>query len=319
MNAYKALKASRPFLWVNTAVPFALGWLIMRPILDWRFSLTFLFFLFPYNLMMYGINDIFDYESDIKNPRKASIEGAALKKEELNRLWNYIIAFSLPFIVYLFVVGSLLSNVILAFSLFMVVAYSAAPFRFKEIPFLDSFTSSMHFFTPLAYGLASVGVTLSSPFANLTAVLCAYVLWGMASHAFGAVQDIQFDRDANIASVATSMGARTTVVFSTLLYVASALIIFISFRSIAGLIVASSIFLFALNSGRFWTITDSNAEQTRNGWRIFLVMSLAVGALVVTGFMYFYIPFGIARMPSFAPVFIAAFTFLFFWYVIARK
>ena len=34
-----------------------------------------LFFLVPYNLLMYGINDVFDYASDLRNPRKGGIEG----------------------------------------------------------------------------------------------------------------------------------------------------------------------------------------------------------------------------------------------------
>ncbi|MEB0015126.1 hypothetical protein QN416_26375, partial [Glaciimonas sp. Cout2] len=37
-----------------------------------------LFFLIPYNLLMYVINDVFDYESDLRNPRKGGVEGAML-------------------------------------------------------------------------------------------------------------------------------------------------------------------------------------------------------------------------------------------------
>lgn len=36
------------------------------------------FFLIPYNLLMYGINDVFDYESDLRNPRKGGVEGIVL-------------------------------------------------------------------------------------------------------------------------------------------------------------------------------------------------------------------------------------------------
>ena len=39
----------------------------------------------------------------------------------------------------------------------------------------------------------------------------AYFLWGAASHAFGAVQDVVADREAGIGSVATVIGARATV------------------------------------------------------------------------------------------------------------
>jgi hypothetical protein len=40
----------------------------------------------------------------------------------------------------------------------------------------------------------------------------------MASHAFGAVQDVRADREAGIKSVATAIGARNTVRFAFLLY-----------------------------------------------------------------------------------------------------
>ncbi len=322
MTIRNILAASRPFLWVNTAIPFALGWLLIKPEVGLVFIIGFLFFLFPYNLMMYGINDIFDYESDIKNPRKASIEGAALRKETLDRLWKYIIGISVPFIVYLILVGSWQSTIVVAFSLFMVVAYSAPPFRFKEIPFLDSFTSSMHFVTPLLYGLILAGLWVHVPavtLPHLYAAISAYVLWGMASHAFGAIQDIVFDREAHIASVATVMGARVTVWFSTKLYVLSGIIILASFRNIAGVLVAVSVILFAINTARFLKVKDATAFETRKGWRTFLVLSLAVGALLVTGFLYFYTPLGIARMPAWAPAVIAALTGLFFAKVTKQK
>ena len=45
---------------------------------DWELVVGTLFFLIPYNLAMYGINDVFDYASDLANPRKGGIEGAVL-------------------------------------------------------------------------------------------------------------------------------------------------------------------------------------------------------------------------------------------------
>ncbi len=47
---------------------------------------------------------------------------------------------ALPFVVYLVAVGDPASWVVLAISLFAVVAYSVKGLRFKERPFLDSIT-----------------------------------------------------------------------------------------------------------------------------------------------------------------------------------
>ena len=117
-----------------------------------------------------------------------------------------------PFVVYLVVVGSPLSWLVLAVSLFFVVFYSAPPLRLKELPFADSVTSSIHFFSPAVYGLVLAGAAWTW---QLAAVILAFALWGVASHAFGAVQDVAADREAGISSIATARGARWTVLLLT--------------------------------------------------------------------------------------------------------
>ena len=48
--------------------------------IDLTLTIGTLFFLIPYNVLMYGINDVFDYASDLANPRKGGIEGALLPR-----------------------------------------------------------------------------------------------------------------------------------------------------------------------------------------------------------------------------------------------
>lgn len=69
--------ASRPVSWVNTAYPFAAAYLLATRTVDARLIVGTLFFLVPYNLLMYGVNDVFDHESDLANPRKGGAEGAS--------------------------------------------------------------------------------------------------------------------------------------------------------------------------------------------------------------------------------------------------
>ena len=56
--------SSRPVSWINTAYPFAAAYLLTTRQIDLTLILGTVFFLIPYNLAMYGINDVFDYESD---------------------------------------------------------------------------------------------------------------------------------------------------------------------------------------------------------------------------------------------------------------
>jgi 4-hydroxybenzoate polyprenyltransferase and related prenyltransferases len=79
VTTLKALTvSSRPLSWVNTAFPFAAAYFIGTQTFDALFFVGTLFFLIPYNVLMYGINDVYDYESDLRNPRKGGAEGGLL-------------------------------------------------------------------------------------------------------------------------------------------------------------------------------------------------------------------------------------------------
>ena len=212
--------SSRPVSWVNTAFPFAAAYLLATREIDAVLIVGTVFFLIPYNLAMYGINDVFDYESDMRNPRKGGAHGAVLDRR-LHPVTLWAAGLScLPFVVFLVWVGGPLSWLVLALSLFFVVFYSAPPLRLKEVPFADSVTSSIHFVSPAVYGFVLAGVAWTP---GLVAIVVAFALWGVASHAFGAVQDVSADREAGISSIATAHGAAWTVRFALVCYALSGL------------------------------------------------------------------------------------------------
>lgn len=223
--------------------------------------------------MMYGVNDVFDYESDLRNPRKGGIEGALLDK----RLHTITIAASVllsaPFLVYLLSQGSLNSKLVLLYVVFMVLAYSMPRLRFKERPFLDSFTSSTHFVGPLLYALVLTGWQ-----AHYWPYVAAFFAWGMASHAFGAVQDINADRQAKIGSIATVLGAHYTVLFALALYGLAAVIMLPLGR--AGIMSALLALLYAANVSRFWHITDESCRAAHDGWKTFLWLNWLSGFVI---------------------------------------
>ncbi|WP_369046062.1 prenyltransferase [Sinomonas sp. P10A9] len=273
------LISSRPLSWVNTAYPFAAAYLLAGGVVDWRLALGTVFFLVPYNLAMYGTNDVFDYASDLLNPRKGGVEGAvlppALHRPALWWAWGGCV----PFVVALTAGGAPASWAVLAVSLFAVAAYSVPVLRFKERPVVDSMTSSTHFVSPAAYGLALAGGGLTPAAA---AVLCSFFLWGMASHAFGAVQDIGPDREAGIGSVATMLGARTTVRLAVVGYLAAGFLLLALVPGAHGpeRFVGLLALPYAASAGVFWSVTDSTAERTRAGWRRFLWLNYVTGFLV---------------------------------------
>lgn len=240
--------------------------------LDTVFWVGTLFFLIPYNLLMYGLNDVFDYESDMKNPRKGGVEGAILPKKYHRVVTLTSSLAPIPFILWLVLHGSLQANIVLLAALFFVVAYSAKGLRFKEIPFVDSVTSSMHFAGPLVYALALAGFP-----AGAWPYVLAFFLWGMASHAFGAIQDIIPDREADIRSIATILGARTVIFFTIACYLAAFVLIVLQGPHLIA--VALCALLYAVNAIDFITVSDKTSARTRAGWKRFLWMNYLTGAI----------------------------------------
>jgi len=267
--------SSRPLSWINTAFPFAAAYLLTAREVDVTLIVGTLYFLIPYNLAMYGINDVFDYESDLRNPRKGGVEGALLDRGMHRPTIIAAIATNVPFLVYLVLVGSPLSWLVLGVSVFAVIAYSAPVLRFKERPFLDSITSSTHFVSPAVYGLVLAGATFTP---QLWAVLGAFFLWGAASHAFGAVQDVIADREGGIASIATVIGARATVRLSVLAYLLGAALLLLS--SWPGPLAALLALPYAISCAQFWNVTDARSEVANRGWRRFLLLNFITGFLV---------------------------------------
>lgn len=264
---------SRPISWPNTAYPFAAGYLVSGGSIDVIFIVASLYFLIPYNLLMYGVNDVFDYESDIRNPRKGGIEGAREQKAFHPVIMWSVLLTNIPFVVFLLLSGNLLSAVTLLIVVFFVVAYSIAKLRFKEIPVLDSITSSIHFVGPLIYALTLTGLSVEqAPY------ILAFFLWGLASHAFGAVQDIIPDREGNLASIATVFGAQWTVRIVFALYLISALLI--ASQGLPGLIVGITGLLYAANVSPYLRITDKTSGSANKAWRRFIWLNLITGFVI---------------------------------------
>jgi 4-hydroxybenzoate polyprenyltransferase len=270
--ARELLVSSRPVSWINTAYPFAAAYLLTTREIDLALVVGTLFFLVPYNLAMYGINDVFDYESDLRNPRKGGTHGAVLDRR-MHRITLWAAGLScLPFVAVLAALGSPLSWLVLAASLFFVVFYSAPPLRLKERPFADSLTSSIHFFSPAVYGLVLAGAAWTW---QLVVIVVAFALWGVASHAFGAVQDVIADREADISSIATVRGARWTVRFALACYTLAGLAMLAT--AWPGPLAALLVVPYLAVVWPYRSVTDATAERATQGWRRFLWVNQIAG------------------------------------------
>lgn len=274
----QVLLSSRPVSWINTAFPFAAAYLLTIGHVDALLLVGTVFFLIPYNLLMYGINDVFDYESDLRNPRKGGAEGALLDPRLHRLVLRSGVISAIPFLVAMVVLAGWqhpFAWLVLGVSLFAVVAYSVPGLRFKEVPFLDSVTSSTHFVSPAVFGLALAGAAVTP---SLVAVLVAFFFWGMASHAFGAVQDVCPDREAGIGSIATALGAARTVQFAMLLWTLAGLLMLLT--AWPGPLAALLAVPYIVTAFPWRRVSDERSADANRGWKRFLWLNYFSGFVV---------------------------------------
>jgi 4-hydroxybenzoate polyprenyltransferase len=198
---------SRPVLWINTVGPATVGMWLSGDLWRWDFLPILLWLTLPFNLLIYGVNDVFDQATDAKNPRKGTLEGARIESGEVRYVWRGVLFTNLPLLIYFAL--SFPSSAIFWMLLYalLFVGYSAPPARFKARPYLDSLSNAAYAFPLVFVPLA----LLASPVWPAAAGLMA---WSAAKHTFDAVQDIDEDRKVGIETTAIRLGPRGVVIWS---------------------------------------------------------------------------------------------------------
>ncbi len=122
---------SRPVLWINTiGSGFVAVWLT-GALFDLRALPILIWLTLPFNLLIYGVNDVFDQDTDAANPRKGSIEGARIRQSEVRLIVWAVAVVNVPFLVAFLLTLPPLANVAILLYAAVFVGYSAPPLRFK--------------------------------------------------------------------------------------------------------------------------------------------------------------------------------------------
>lgn len=198
---------SRPVLWINTVGPAVVGVWLSGNLWRWEATPLLLWLTLPFNLLIYGVNDVFDQETDAKNPRKGSLEGARILPGEVAPIWRGVLLTNAPFLLYflLFLPTGAFLWMLLYAALF--VGYSAPPIRFKARPYLDSLSNAAY-----AFPLVFVPLAFEEPVVWPAAL--GLMAWSVAKHTFDAVQDVDEDRKVGIFTTAVRVGIRGVVLWS---------------------------------------------------------------------------------------------------------
>lgn len=216
----RGLLISRPALWVNTLGPATVALWLSGRLWTWDapWLALLLWLTLPFNLLIYGVNDLADFAEDALNPRKGGYQGARLEPGERPPLARAIVLLNAPFLLYFLLETPLgfWAVVVLYAALFL--GYSLPPLRFKTHPFLDSLSNAAY-----ALPLAFVPLLFGGP-PSIWA-LSSLMAWSVAKHAFDAVQDLETDAAAGVRTVATVLGTQKTALWCGCWFVLSSILV----------------------------------------------------------------------------------------------
>jgi 4-hydroxybenzoate polyprenyltransferase len=256
------LQVSRPGLWSTTALFYLMPLGHADFLHSGKLWLGLFFVVFPLGLLLYGVNDIVDAETDALNPRKGTFMfGSRGVREQLAALKWQIAVVQIPFVAafYLFI-GP---RILLWYAVLLVAVgiYNAPGIAWKGRPPFDVLIQASYLLV----------FELSSWLNNVPQLPWQTFLFGamfaMHSHIFGEVMDIEPDRFSGRRTTATAIGrVRAKFLIAAFLVIETALVQ-ICFHDwiIAGFLAFGALW-FLFDATRLW----KNRAYTPKQMRLFL-------------------------------------------------
>jgi 4-hydroxybenzoate polyprenyltransferase len=192
---------------VNTVGTTVMGMWLAGFLWNWQALALIIWSTLPFNLLIYGVNDIFDQETDSKNTRKGGLEGALILASESKKIVLGVLLLNIPFLIYFFFTYSAATLIWITAYVVIFVFYSAPPFRFKARKFFDSFSNA-------AYAFPMVFVPLALGEEPIWFGAIGLMAWSMAKHTYDAIQDIDEDLNSGIVTTAVYLKPRGVVYWS---------------------------------------------------------------------------------------------------------
>jgi len=189
--------------------------------------LQFILLSFPASVLLFGLNDVYDYESDLINPRKQG-KAFGMALEKVNH--DFVIKASYFFAILIFFSSVLTFNWqnILATSLILVVAifYSVPPLRLKTRPPFELILNVLG-----AYSLGFVGYTHGSTVEHYFTtssvnVLAAIFFWILGIALVSYLADFDSDKLAGHITTVILLGKRTTLVLIVINYIICGMLVY---------------------------------------------------------------------------------------------
>jgi 4-hydroxybenzoate polyprenyltransferase len=267
------LTLSRPRFWFYLAGPVVVGVAFAAESVTELFApvgiVLFAYFLLPGNVLLYGVNDVYDAEIDARNPKKDDAEGREARFSGERWVVATVVACGLAGLGLFALVPPAAWPWLGAFFA-LAVEYSAPPLRFKTTPLLDSVSNGLY----VLPGVVAY-VALSGTQPPAAAVVAAW-LWAMGMHTFSAIPDIEPDRAAGIRTTATVLGEERTYAYCAAAWIAAAATWATVDPRIATVMLAYPIVVFTI----YWSDVDvSEAYWWYPAINTVVGMLLTMGAL----------------------------------------
>jgi len=227
------VKTSRPRFWIYLLGPYVVGLGFsginlsqINPII----ILNLFFFSFPANLFLYGVNDLYDTDTDKLNPKKITHENLLLKSQRRILIYSIILVFIFTLILSL-LQNNLTGSYILYLFLLLSYFYSAPPLRFKAKAFFD-FMSNILYILPgsIAY------ITITDQIPNIYFIIAAS-FWVFAMHLLSAIPDINADKKAGIITSAVFLGEKKSLLLTSFFWSIFVIIILSIAQNVLALIL----------------------------------------------------------------------------------
>jgi 4-hydroxybenzoate polyprenyltransferase len=213
------LQVSRPIVWPVLPLVYYLGLHAAQGELSAVAIAQLMLLSFPMSLIGCGLNDIFDYESDRRSPRRRSIWGAVVGVEERPLVWRACLAM-MPLVLLGGAASRNANNFVATVSLVLIAwLYSVPPMRLKERPPLDSLANGLgYFLLPLVmgYSLGADPRLMPTRYYLLALAVCGV-------HALATAADHHADKMAGHRTFATVYGPRAAAAFALVTFLIAAL------------------------------------------------------------------------------------------------
>ena len=212
---------SRPRFWIYLAGTYAVGFAFgIDSQFDFytvEFFIYLLYFTFPANLFLYGVNDFFDVDTDEDNPKKGEEEYFARGDERKTLLYAVLAVAVLSAALFIFQ-DPVMKGLFTAF-LALSIMYSTPPIRFKARPGFDSLSN-------ILYGMPGfLGYYQASGDLPSLMIVVAVALWTAAMHLYSSIPDINFDKEAGLRTTSVLLGKEKSLFLCLLLWSLSAVIV----------------------------------------------------------------------------------------------